>query len=174
MERLISLCVFLCLTSSIWAADIPSPSGELVKKYQDEVETSVDADRLAKRVCYFSNWAVYRPGIGSYDIDDIPGEMCTHIIYSFCGVSNVTWGVLVLDPERDIDNGGYAKFVGLKQKYPHLKPMLAVGGWGEGGKKYSQMASVPSRRESFVRSVVEYMNEWIRWIRSRLGISWCY
>jgi len=35
-----------------------------------------------------------------------------------------------------------------------MKPMLAVGGWGEGGKKYSQMASMPSRRESFVNSVV--------------------
>lgn len=42
----------------------------------------------------------------------------------------------------------------LKQKYPQIKPMLAVGGWGEGGKKYSQMASVPARRQSFVNSVV--------------------
>lgn len=35
-----------------------------------------------------------------------------------------------------------------------MKPMLAVGGWGEGGKKYSQMASVKSRRDAFVQSVV--------------------
>ena len=56
--------------------------------------------------------------------------------------------------QRDVEKGGYEKFVSLKDKYPHLVTMLAVGGWGEGGKKYSQMASVPARRQSFVSSVV--------------------
>ena len=42
----------------------------------------------------------------------------------------------------------------LRDNHPDLKVMLAVGGWGEGGRKYSQMAMDPAKRESFVRSVV--------------------
>lgn len=51
-------------------------------------------------------------------------------------------------------NGGFKNFVNLKNKNPGLKTAVALGGWGEGGRKYSEMVSVKARRDSLVASIV--------------------
>lgn len=61
---------------------------------------------------------------------------------------------VLLFPQLDINANGYRRFVALKEKFPDVKTTIAVGGWAEGGKKYSQMVSVKERRETFIRSVV--------------------
>lgn len=40
-------------------------------------------------VCYISTWAVYRPGRGSFNIDNFDPTLCTIAIYAFAGLDPV-------------------------------------------------------------------------------------
>lgn len=62
--------------------------------------------------------------------------------------------------QLDIDQNGFKNFTGLKAKYPEKKFMIAVGGWAEGGKKYSEMIAVESRRKQFIASVIKFMYQY--------------
>ncbi|KPJ05636.1 Endochitinase [Papilio xuthus] len=89
--------------------------------------TAKESDSRARIVCYFSNWAVYRPGVGRYGIEDIPVDKCTHIIYSFIGVTEHSKEVLIIDPERGMlyaysaprgGRGSYVGFSSISDIYP--------------------------------------------------------
>ncbi|XP_045782773.1 probable chitinase 2 [Maniola jurtina] len=113
-------------------------------------------------VCYVATWAVYRPGPGKYDLSDIEPSLCTHLVYSFAGLDESTSSIRSLDPwqdlEKDYGKAGYKRLVSLKERYPHLKVTIAIGGWNEGSDKYSRMASKPETRAKFVESVMHFLN----------------
>ncbi|XP_076044172.1 chitinase-3-like protein 1 [Oratosquilla oratoria] len=119
------------------------------------VGSSVEATVIT---CYFSSWAVYRPGPGKFDVEDVDPTLCTHLVFGFAGLSNHTWEIEVLDPWNELyDNGGHGafdRFTALKEKNKELKTILAVGGWNEGSKDFSVMANDPRKRRSFVTSAV--------------------
>ena len=71
-----------------------------------------------------------------------------------CPLGAWTNSSLLVPAQNDVDNSGFRNFTNLKQKYPGLKTELAVGGWGEGGRKYSALVHHKDRRDSFIRSVV--------------------
>jgi len=112
-----------------------------------------------KMVCYYGSWAVYRWGAGKFDVEDIDPHLCTHAIFTFAGIDPASSTLRVLDPYNELyDNygkGAYLRFTGLKKINPQLKTILAVGGWNEGSINYSNMAANPTKRATFVQSVVD-------------------
>ncbi|XP_055378605.1 probable chitinase 2 [Condylostylus longicornis] len=115
-------------------------------------------------VCYIATWAVYRPGKGSYAIENFDPNLCTHVVYAFAGLDITKDAIKSLDPWQDLkDNygkGGFERINKLKKIHPHLKVTLAIGGWNEGSKNYSMLASDPARRQRFVKQVSEYIRQY--------------
>ena len=64
-------------------------------------------------VCYFTNWAWYRPGDGKYRPRDVQAELCTHIVYGFAILDPVTLNIRAHDSWADFDNGDYNKTIFL-------------------------------------------------------------
>ncbi|KAJ8925941.1 hypothetical protein NQ315_009793 [Exocentrus adspersus] len=115
-------------------------------------------------VCYLGSWSVYRPGRGSFTIEHMDPSLCTHVIYSFAGLSVKEDSIRALDPWQDLTDdhgkGGYQRVTMLKERYPHLKITLAIGGWNEGSTNYSQMAADPTRRSRFVANSIDFIKKY--------------
>lgn len=108
-----------------------------------ETENEGQAPRI---VCYYTR--------NHPSIEDIPGDLCTNILYSSVSLSTETWEVRPSNHKFDIEEGGYKRFTGLKEKYPHLKTDVTFG-----HKSVKYLVRYKERRDVFVKSVVRFMLE---------------
>ncbi|XP_075837804.1 acidic mammalian chitinase-like [Microtus pennsylvanicus] len=106
-------------------------------------------------VCYFSNWAQYRPGPGRFTPDDIDPCLCTHLIYAFAGMQNneittIEW--------NDVEF--YKAFNDLKNRNSQLKTLLAIGGWNFGSVPFTAMVSTSQNRKTFINSAIKFLRQY--------------
>ncbi|XP_067863874.1 chitinase-3-like protein 1 [Heptranchias perlo] len=106
-------------------------------------------------ICYFTNWAQYRPGIGRYMPEHIDPFMCTHLIYAF---ANMNENHHITTYEWN-DETLYKTFNGLKKQNTALKTLVALGGWNFGSKRYNSMVSTHSNRAIFIHSVIRFLRQ---------------
>jgi chitinase len=98
--------------------------------------------------------AYYMAPRENYTPQDLPLEKLTHIIFSFTEV---------IDNEmkfrRPASGEKLALLVDQKKNHPHLKVMIACGGWGGSG-GFSDMAASPDNRKKFVESAIRFIQEY--------------
>jgi len=100
-----------------------------------------------------------------FNVNTLPLDQLTHIIYSFTEV---------IDGQMKFKNEDYGKhleeIVAMKSKYPDLKVMIACGGWGGSG-GFSDMAKTDSSREVFVQSSMDFVK---RYDLDGIDVDWEY
>ncbi|CAF0724867.1 unnamed protein product [Didymodactylos carnosus] len=111
-------------------------------------------------VCYYTNWAQYRPGIGKFVPDNLDVSLCTNIIFAFAVLKNsqlasYEWN----DEDTEWSKGMYSRLIALKTNNPSLKVSLAVGGWNFGSGEFSNMVSDTSLRQAFVTQASQFIRQ---------------
>ncbi|CAF3391967.1 unnamed protein product [Rotaria socialis] len=117
----------------------------------------VNEDELKyKKICYFTNWAQYRPVPGRFEPENIDPFLCTHIIYAFAGINNQT---LLITKLEENDEDLYQRVNALKNRNPKLKTLLAVGGWNMKSYAFSYMIHDSQKRQRFVFDTINFLRK---------------
>jgi chitinase len=88
-------------------------------------------------MAYFAAWSIYAR---NYFVADIPADKVTHINYAFANVGadgQIVLGDSWADVEKTFPGdtwdqplrGNFNQLLKLKQKYPHIKTSISIGGW---------------------------------------------
>jgi chitinase len=95
----------------------------------------------------------YYTGSGN-KTQEYPVEKLTHIIYSFLKIKEDT-----LTVANDAQEQSLRQIVALKEKYPNLKVMVSIGGWG-GCAPCSDLFASEAHRQTFAKTTVAFFKKY--------------
>ncbi len=130
-------------------------------------------------VAYFTEWSIYAR---KYHVGDIRADRLTHLVYAFAKI-DARGEVAIVDSYAASDRfypgdrwdagylrGNFGQLRKLKARHPHLKTLIAVGGWSLSG-PFSDTALTAGSRQRFARSAVAFMT---RYGFDGVDIDWEY
>ncbi|XP_065076861.1 probable chitinase 10 [Ochlerotatus camptorhynchus] len=113
-----------------------------------------------KIVCYYTNWSQYRTKLGKFVPEDIPADLCTHIIFAFGWLKKGKLSSFESNDEtKDGKTGLYERMLALKKTNPQLKVLLAIGGWSFGTQKFKEMSATRYARQTFIYSAIPFLRQ---------------
>jgi chitinase len=109
--------------------------------------------------CFFESWAEGREG-DSFGVDNLKPELCTTLVFLLARLEGENLASINPQQTDDTGHGMYKKFTKLKKNFPHLRTLLAVGGWNEGSERYSKLAASEERRKLFARNSASFLKSY--------------
>ena len=121
-----------------------------------------------RTVGYLASWGVRTKGTR---IARLPAEQLTHLFYAFALIGpdgKIRLGDRCLDAGAcgagaalpSTARGNFGELMTLKQRHPHLKLLISLGGWG-GSARFSDAALTDSTRRLLVSSTVDlFIRQW--------------
>lgn len=126
-----------------------------------------------KVVGYYAQWSIYAR---DFNIPKIDGSKLTHLNYSFYGTTYdpahpENTKLLCLDSYADFEHmeggipwdapvkGNFYDLMKLKEKYPHLKILISVGGWTK-GQDLSPIAASPVARAALAADMANFITKY--------------
>ncbi|MCD8481916.1 MAG: glycoside hydrolase family 18 protein [Verrucomicrobia bacterium] len=116
-------------------------------------------------VGYFAEWGIYT---ADYTLADVPADRLTHLIYSFAKIEDGR--IAIVDPQAALHfempadrpeswpAGQLAQLRTLRERNPHLKVMVALGGWTLSA-NFSDAVLDDSSRKRLAASIVTFLRE---------------
>jgi len=127
------------------------------------------ASGAKRNVVYYTSWSAYARNVFVKDID---ASLITHLNFAFANLDtdgSIKIGDGWVDVEQPMSGeswdgasdvkGHFNALKILKQKYPHLKTLISVGGWTWSG-NFSDVAADEGKRQQFANSSAEFIKKY--------------